>query len=209
MHRTPLANPPGDRDSAAVANDLAAASRGDLRLPFDTGVSSAVVSPGTNCSVVRVSRRVASVALGGTHVRDVSDVHSWRTSGRLVPWARGSVLDLSSHPPPSSEEDTADGYASAATISRAVSLSLQSTFQRSLAVRLVRYRNRGVISLGRASPANFGLRNKAALLARGRRQRRRLPTLRGCNSLWPLATFQIVLRRARRLRLSSSQLRAP
>ena len=66
MRRTPLANPPGDRDSAAVANDFAAVPRGDPRLPFDTGVSRAVVSPGTNGSVVRVSRRVASAALGGT-----------------------------------------------------------------------------------------------------------------------------------------------
>lgn len=51
-----------------------------------------------------------------------------------------------------------------------------------------------MISLGRASPATFGLRNKAGLLAGGRRLRDPGRAPRGSNSLWPLATFQIVLR---------------
>ena len=74
----------------------------------------------------------------------------------------------------------------------------------------MRYRNRGVISLGRASPAVFGLRNKAGLLADGRRSRGLASTPRGYNSPRLLATFQIVLSRLRRAppRASSSQLRA-
>jgi len=65
--------------------------------------------------------------------------------------------------------------ASATTISRALSLSLQSSFRRSLAVRLVRYRNRDTISLGRASPAVFSLRYKADLLTVGRRLQTKRP----------------------------------
>jgi len=79
---------------------------------------------------------------------------------------------------------------SAATISRAISLSPQSSFQRSLAVRLVRYRNRGVISLGRASPADFSLRYKAGLLAGDRRYTRVGALPRDYHPLWPLTTFQ-------------------
>ncbi|XP_067951784.1 serine/arginine repetitive matrix protein 2-like [Watersipora subatra] len=91
--------------------------------------------------------------------------------------------------------------ASAATISRALSLSLQSSFRRSLAVRLVRYRNRAVISLGRASPAAFGLRYKAGLLALGGPSARAVGDPRGSNSPRPMATFQSSWSPATRARL--------
>ena len=74
MRRTRLATPPGDRDSASVDSDrLRGGSLENLRLPFDTDVSRIVVSPGTNGSVVRVSRRVASAALSGTEIREFGD----------------------------------------------------------------------------------------------------------------------------------------
>lgn len=122
--------------------------------------------------------------------------------GRPDPKTLGAIariLDPSSHPPPprSEKRGAAGRYASAATISRALSLSLQSSFRPSLAVRLVRYRNRGVISLGRTSPATFGLRYKAGLLACGRRFRAPPRSPRGSNSLRLLATFQIDLQAQR------------
>jgi hypothetical protein len=164
MRLTRLATPPGSRDSASVgANRLRGGPTRDRRLPFDTGVSRAVVSPGTNGSVVRVSRRVASAAIGGTVPRGTAALSEIGERPILGPWAR--PLGPSRPPPHLPERRRAAGrYASAATISRALSLSLQSPFRPSLAVRLVRYRNRGVISLGRISPADFGLRYKAGLL---------------------------------------------
>lgn len=51
-----------------------------------------------------------------------------------------------------------------------------------------------MISLGRTSPAAFGLRNKAGLLACGRRFRAPPRSPRGSNSLRLLASFQNVLR---------------
>lgn len=76
MRLTRLATPPGNRDSASAVSskgDRLAAVSEDRRLPFDTGVSRAVVSPGTNGSVIRVSRRVASAAIGGTAPRKRGD----------------------------------------------------------------------------------------------------------------------------------------
>ena len=212
MRRTPLATPPGGRDPASVAvGRLRGGPRGDHRLPFDTGVSSAVVSPGTNGSAVRVSRRVASAALSGTDHPTVDGDPPSRGDLILGPWARWlGTCDPPSRPPPPPRQGrgAASRYASAATISRALSISLQSSFRRSLAVRLVLYRNRVVISLGRTSPAAFGLRYKAGLLACGRRFRAVPRSPRGSNSLRLLATFQIVLR-ARDLRLARPRHNSP
>ena len=74
MRRTRLATPPGDRDSASVdSSRLRGSPRMNFRLPFDTDVSRIVVSPGTNGSVVRVSRRVSSTTLSGTESREFGD----------------------------------------------------------------------------------------------------------------------------------------
>ena len=170
MRLTRLATSPGDRDSASAPpsskGERFAAVPKDRRLPFDTGVSRAVVSPGTNGSVIRVSRRVASAAIGGTARRTRGDPPRGRIRSVDLGRERSGSRPFVAPATASSRGKTrGPRYDSAATISRALSLSLQSSFKPSLAVRLVRYRNRRVISLGRTSPAAFGLRYKAALLA--------------------------------------------
>ena len=148
--------------------------------------------------MVRVSRRVASAAIGGTVSRTDGDPPCRRIRSEDLGCDRSGSRPFVAPATASSRKKRRgrpirfrrNDFACSFTLSS----EFFSTFPRGT---LVRYRNRGVISLGRTSPATFGLRYKAGLLACGRRFRAPPRSPRGSNSLRLLATFQIVLRAQR------------
>lgn len=200
MLRTRPATGPADR-GAAAARPRASVAAGAPGRAFGFPATSVFLGrlsrpqPTAPWSVFRDGSR--RLTIGGTRPRGAG-----RDATRAPPEPCSPDAILRSPPPPPRAcPRRGCRRASAATISRALSLSLQSSFRRSLAVRLVRYRNRGVISLGRASPAAFGLRYKAGLLAGGGPCARAVRDPRGFNSPRLLATFQSSWSLATRARL--------